>query len=295
MLTAIILAGGRSSRMGRPKALLPFDGEPLILHIVRQLQPLFDEIVVVAAPAQELPELPARIVHDEVAYQGPVGGISYGLSAASGEFSFVTSCDSGFLSLRLIEHLLSLRSAHDIVVPRWNDRFQPLFAVYGKAVLPHVRTQLASGDLRPVHLFDKVRTRTVEEDEVRLYDPEGASFFNMNTPDDYAEALRRWRASQSTASGESITCTVELFGVARLLAQTREVPLTLSSGATIADVLVALVRTLPTLAERVVTKNGGALLEGYAVNVNGLDFVRGSDAPVRTGDNIAIISADAGG
>src|SRR5687767_12473373 len=91
MLSAIILAGGRSSRMGTPKALLPFDEEPLILHIVRVLRPLFDEVVVVAAPGQRLPELSARIVHDEVGYQGPVGGICYGLRAAEGEFGFVTS------------------------------------------------------------------------------------------------------------------------------------------------------------------------------------------------------------
>ena len=77
--TAVVLAGGKSSRMGRPKALLLFDGEPLIVHIVRALKHMFAEIVVVAAPEQELPDLPVTLVRDEVAYQGPVGGIYYGL------------------------------------------------------------------------------------------------------------------------------------------------------------------------------------------------------------------------
>ena len=196
MLPAIILAGGRRTRMGTPKALLPFDGRPLIVHIVARLQPLFDEVVVVAAPGQQLPSMPVRIVHDDVAYQGPVGGLYYGLQAAAGEFGFVTSCESAFLNSALISSLLSLCADYDIVVPRWEGRLQPLVAVYRKTVMPFLETQLASGDLRAMNLFDKVRTRCVEEDEIRRIDPHGASFFNMNRPEDYAEALVRWRSAE---------------------------------------------------------------------------------------------------
>src|SRR6476646_7500499 len=96
--TAVVLTGGKSSRMGRPKSLLLFDGEPLIVHIVRALEQMFAETVIVAAPEQALPDLPAILVRDEVAYQGPVGGIYYGLKAASGNFCFVTSCDVPFLN-----------------------------------------------------------------------------------------------------------------------------------------------------------------------------------------------------
>ncbi len=195
MLSAIVLAGGRSSRMGTPKALLPFDDEPLIVHIVRALRRQFDEVVVVAAPGQVLPSFEANVVHDDVAYQGPVGGICYGLQAAAGEFGFVTSCDSAFLNPGLISYLLSLRHDYDVVVPHWEDRYQPLFAVYRKTVVPLLQAQLANGELRPIHLLDKVRTRHVTEDEVRRFDPCGESFFNMNRPEDYAEALRRWRAA----------------------------------------------------------------------------------------------------
>src|ERR687897_422144 len=109
MVTAIILAGGRSSRMGTPKALLPFDGEPLVVHLVRRLAPMFGEVIVVAAPDQILPNVPATVVRDEVAYQGPVGGIAYGLRAAAGEFAFVTSCDSVFLRIAVVSYLLSLK------------------------------------------------------------------------------------------------------------------------------------------------------------------------------------------
>src|SRR5918996_5570766 len=105
--SAIILAGGKSSRMGRPKALLEFNGEPLIVHLVRTLENIFAETVIVAAPGQELPPVRAQLVRDDVPYQGPVGGICYGLRAAVGEVAFVTACDSAFLSSSLIAHLLS--------------------------------------------------------------------------------------------------------------------------------------------------------------------------------------------
>jgi molybdopterin-guanine dinucleotide biosynthesis protein A len=194
MVTAIILAGGRSSRMGSPKALLPFDGEPLIVHLVRRLALMFGEVIVVAAPDQVLPTLPATLVRDEVAYQGPVGGLSYGLRAAAGEFAFVTSCDSVFLSTPLISHLLALKDTADAVVPRWDGRVQPLLAVYRRSILPLLEAQIARGELRATALLDKVRTRTVDEEEIRALDPDGLSFFNMNTPRDYHDALSRWDA-----------------------------------------------------------------------------------------------------
>jgi molybdopterin-guanine dinucleotide biosynthesis protein A len=194
-MTAIILAGGRSSRMGTAKALLPFAGEPLIVHNVRKLQPIFSDIVVVAAPGQPLPVLPARVIHDEDAYQGPVGGIYYGLRAIADDFAFVISCDAPFASIPLIHELVRLRTRHDIVVPQWGGRPQPLFAVYRTTVLPVLAAQLAAGELRPVSLFEKVTTRIVQEEEIRRFDPAGDSFINMNTPGEYAAALERWTAA----------------------------------------------------------------------------------------------------
>jgi molybdopterin-guanine dinucleotide biosynthesis protein A len=192
---AIVLAGGRSSRMGTPKAMLPFDGEPLIVHVVGALHRLFDEIVVVAAPEQDLPAMPVTLVHDDVSYQGPVGGLCYGLRAATREICFATSCDSAFLNEGLISHLVSRIPGHDVVAPLWEGRLQPLHAVYRRSVLPRLEEQLSRGELRLVSLFDRVPTLTIEEDEIRRFDPEGLSFFNMNTPQDYDEALRRWRRS----------------------------------------------------------------------------------------------------
>jgi molybdopterin-guanine dinucleotide biosynthesis protein A len=285
--TAVVLAGGRSSRMGTSKAMLLFDGMPLVTHIVAMLRDRFADVVVVAAPDQQLPAMPATIVRDEVAYQGPVAGIYHGLKAAGNDVAFVTSCDSAFLNPRLIEHLVSSIRDHDVVVPWWQDRFQPLQAVYRTSVAPLLESQLARGELRPVFLFDKVRTRKVEEDEIRRFDPEGTSFFNMNTPADYDEALKRW--------GRGVDCTLELFGVARLLAHRREVALRLPPRATVADALSALADQVPALVGRVIKPNRRQLAEGCACNVNGIEFVRTPDALVNPGDRIIILSADAGG
>ncbi len=212
-VSAVILTGGKSSRMGQAKALLLFDGEPLIVHIVRTLKRLFTDIVVVAAPEQELPPLrpgsgqalPVTLVRDKVAYQGPVGGICYGLKAAGREICFVTSCDVPFLNLSLISHLISEISNVDVVVPFWQERFQPLFAVYRRSVAPLLQEQLERGELRPISLYEKVRTREVLEDELRRFDPEGLSFLNMNTPEDYQSALGRWQGYHESSDWLQLT------------------------------------------------------------------------------------------
>jgi molybdopterin-guanine dinucleotide biosynthesis protein A len=285
--TAVVLTGGKSSRMGRPKALLPFDGEPLIVHIVRHLKRVFAETVVVAAPEQELPLLPVALVRDQVAYQGPVSGIYRGLKAATKEVCFVTSCDAPFLDLALISHLLSEISDCDVVVPFWQERFQPLHAVYRRSVAPLLHEQLERGELRPIFLYDKVRTRKVHEDEIRTLDPEGMSFLNMNSPADYDSALQLWRKKHS------LSVSVELFGVARMLAKTQLVSLDLAQGATLAQVFSSLADKFPVLVGRVINSEG--LITGYACNINGLNFVRAPDAKVNSGDKIFILSADAGG
>lgn len=307
--SAVILTGGKSSRMGSPKALLLFDGEPLVVHVTRALRSLFGDIVVVGGPGEEFVELlrllssqpnklkqpnepKVTLIRDEVSHQGPVGGIYYGLSVAAGEFCFVTSCDVPFLSARLISYLVSQISDYDVVVPYWQERFQPLCAVYRKSVTPLLKEQLDRGELRPIFLYEKVRTRKVTEAEIRRFDPEGSSFFNMNSPEDYRAALALWEKNKQSSP---LTCTVELFGVPRLLAKTKAVSLSLRQEATLSDVFSALAERLPVLAGRVINPESASLFSGYACNLNGLDFVRNPDAKINSGDRIFILAADAGG
>lgn len=298
--SAVILAGGKSSRMGRPKALLPFAGEPLIVHTVRKLAQCFPDVVVVAAPGQELPSLPVTLVRDTVAYQGPVGGIYYGLQAARRSVCFVTSCDVPFLNLALVNYLLTQRAHSDVVVPVWEDRLQPLHAVYRRRVVPLLQTQLERGQLRPILLYKNVPTREVGPDEIRRFDPEGYSFLNMNSPEDYQAALALWRtlspASALSASSEAvIACTIELFGVARLRAKTAQVSVTLPPGASLRTALSALAEAVPELLGSVLTEDGDHLMHGFACNVNGQAFVKDMRTSLKDGDSVLILSSDAGG
>jgi len=301
--SAVILTGGKSSRMGQPKALLSFAGEPLIVHTVRTLSRLFSDLVVVAAPEQELPSLPVTMVHDEVAYQGPVGGILYGLRAAHSELCFVTSCDAPFLNLDLIAFLVGQMSDHDVVVPYWQERLQPLHAVYRRSVAPLLQEQLERGELRPIFLYKKVRTREVSPEEIRRFDPEGLSFRNLNSPEDYQAALALWQEKrqrdpterEGAAAVPSLRLVVELFGVARLKAKTATVPLVLSEGAQVQDALAALAEAIPALVGPVLTLDRHALVNGYTCNVNGTDFTRDWHHPLRSGDHLLILSSDAGG
>jgi molybdopterin-guanine dinucleotide biosynthesis protein A len=115
----------------------------------------------------------------------------------------VTSCDAPFLNLQLVAFLTEQIARYDVVVPYWQDRFQPLHAVYRQSVAPLLEDQLAHGELRPVTLFQKVRTCKIDEDQIRRFDPEGLSFLNMNTSDDYEIALVQWERSRRREQTEA--------------------------------------------------------------------------------------------
>lgn len=295
--SAIILCGGKSSRMGRPKALLTFDDQPLITHLVRRLARRFSETVVVSAPDQSLPPLPATVVSDEIAYQGPVGGIYYGLRAIQTDAAFVTSCDAAFLQLPVIDYLVCQLDqpdrAYDVVVPMWQGRLQPLHAVYRRRVVDRLREQLTERRLRPIYLYGRVPTRTVSSDEIQRLDPDGLSFLNLNTEADYRNAQTRWNEIYLP-----IACTVELYGVARLTADTDRIQLTLPAEALLSDALAGLGDACPRLRGSVLdTDNTGATVlgAGYACNLNGTEFVRNASVALRAGDSLLILSSDTGG
>jgi molybdopterin-guanine dinucleotide biosynthesis protein A len=186
---AVVLAGGRSSRMGRPKALLPFGGETLIERVLRRLRPLVGESVVVAAPGQELPALPCLILRDRTPHLGPVAGLAAGLAAVSAPRAFVTSCDAPFLEPGLIAWMLSEAADWDVLVPEWEGRLHPLHAVYASSLGARYQQLLDRGGRRPVDLYPTLRVRVVSADEVARFDPGGRTFLNLNSPAQYEEAL----------------------------------------------------------------------------------------------------------
>lgn len=189
----IVLCGGKSTRMGRSKALLPFGSESMLQRVVRLLGAVVSPIVVVAAPEQPLPPLPAdvRVTCDEREGRGPLEGLRAGLKAlpASTDAAYVTGCDVPLLVPGFVRRLIELAGDYDIAVVDIDGFFHPLSAVYRRATLPHVESLLEQDRLRPVFLFDAVRTRRVHPAEVASVDPGLMTLRNLNTLDDYRDAL----------------------------------------------------------------------------------------------------------
>ena len=194
----IVLCGGRSTRMGSPKALLPFGSETMLQRVVRLLGSVASPLVVVAAPAQELPLLPPPVVvtRDEREGRGPLEGLRAGLTALpeTVDAAYVTSCDVPLLVPAFVERMIALLADHEIAVMEIDGFAHPLSAVYRRRTLPHVEALLAADRLRPVFLFDAVRTRRVQPAEMAAVDPQLLTLRNLNTPRDYEEALATSRA-----------------------------------------------------------------------------------------------------
>jgi molybdopterin-guanine dinucleotide biosynthesis protein A len=189
----IVLCGGKSTRMGSPKALLPFGAETMLQRVVRLLATVVSPIVVVGAPGQSLPALPAEVIVtcDEREARGPLEGLRAGLKALPGpsEIAYVTSCDVPLLVPAFARLMIELATGYDIAVMEIDGLPHPLSAVYRRSTLPQVEALLEHDRLRPVFLFDTVRTRRVQPAEMSAADPQLLTLRNLNTRDDYLEAL----------------------------------------------------------------------------------------------------------
>jgi molybdenum cofactor guanylyltransferase len=192
MAGGIVLCGGKSTRMGSPKALLPFGSETMLQRVVRLLGEVVEPIVVVAAADQNLPPLPVDVIvtRDEREARGPLEGLRAGLKALppSIDSAYVTSCDVPLLVPDFVRQMIDLARDYDIAVMEIDGFTHPLSAVYRRATLPFVEELLARDRLRPAFLFEAVNTRRVRPEEMTS-DPELRTLRNLNTPEDYEGAL----------------------------------------------------------------------------------------------------------
>jgi len=188
----VVLCGGKSTRMGTSKALLPFGSETMLQRVVRLLGGLVSPIVVVAASDQQLPALPVgvTVTRDEREGRGPLEGLRAGLKALPEEVdaAYVTSCDVPLLVPGFVDQMFALAEGYDIAVMEIDGFPHPLSAVYRRAALPHVEDLLAHDRLRPVFLFEAVKTRRVSAGEMTA-DPGLRTLRNLNTREDYERAL----------------------------------------------------------------------------------------------------------
>jgi molybdopterin-guanine dinucleotide biosynthesis protein A len=198
--SAIILAGGRSRRMGRPKAALPFGGGTILDRIIAELEPRFAELVVVAAPLDagaDAAAIPLRpdgrviVLRDPSPFAGPAPALVRGLRAMRYPTAFVCSCDLPLLRGDLAQTLCSLMDGFDAAIPMIEGIEQPLCAAYRHGAADLIEAAMANGESRPTTITARLKVRWVRAAELTAVDRDLRSFLNVNTPADYAEALRR--------------------------------------------------------------------------------------------------------
>jgi molybdenum cofactor guanylyltransferase len=276
----IVLAGGRSTRMGRPKAHLEWHGSTLLHRVCGLIGRVVDgPMVVVRAPGQELPPLPAgvEVTQDAQGGRGPLQGLAAGLGALDGRASvaYVSSTDVPMLHPTFVNAVLGAgaRDDVDVALPVAQGFRHPLAAAYRTSLLPAVEELIATDRMRPAFLFERCRVRQLSEEELLADralaqgDPSLLSLLNVNDPQEYERALAR----------DAPPVTVRCFG-------------TLANGAG-REPLATRAATLGAAADAV----GLALDRHVVAAVNGDQISRHREMPLATGDSVAFLAADAGG
>ncbi|MBM4761603.1 molybdenum cofactor guanylyltransferase [Bacillus sp. B15-48] len=190
---AILLSGGKSSRMGTNKALLPFNEQTNIERISQELKSMFDEIILVTNDPDSYEFLNIRMVSDIYPGKGPLAGIHAGLIASDYEENIVVACDMPFVSAELAANLVKNLKHYDALVPFIGGRRHPLMAAYQKRIIPEIELSIKEDRLKMLFLFDKLNVRFVDEEELQsLTDVHfDKVFYNMNYPDEYEHA-KKW-------------------------------------------------------------------------------------------------------
>jgi len=187
-ISCIVLAGGEGKRLGTDKAFLSIGDRVLIEGIMEKMARIGDEVIIVTNSPQRYSHLEARLVGDVYPGKGALGGIYSGLRAACHDYGLVVACDMPFLDLRLLRYMILLSPGQDVVIPRVGGLTEPLHAIYSKQCLQPIERVLAGGGRRIIEFFPEVRVRYIEEQEIKLFDPQSLSFFNINTPADLEKA-----------------------------------------------------------------------------------------------------------
>jgi molybdenum cofactor guanylyltransferase len=193
-IAGVVLCGGASIRMGRPKLSLSFGDETMLARVVRIVGEVVSPVVVVAAPEQELPLLPAKtlIARDEIANQGPLAGLAAGMTVLESSIQavYASSCDVPLLQALFVQTMVDALGERESVIPRDGQYHHPLAAVYRTSLLPRIRQLIADRRLSASLLVEVSDSRTIDVDQLRSVDPDLASLRNVNTLDEYREALR---------------------------------------------------------------------------------------------------------
>jgi molybdopterin-guanine dinucleotide biosynthesis protein A len=191
--SVVILAGGKSSRMGEDKALSPFVGEKtLIDYILQQINGLGCEQLIIANDPDSYRRFGLPVLPDILPGIGALGGIYSALFHAAYDYSVILACDMPFVNHPLIKHMLKLAPEYDAVIPRWKpgEFAEPFRAIYSKDCIIHIKRAIEEDNCRVLSFFGDVNIRFLEADELSHFDPTGLTFFNVNTPEELDKARR---------------------------------------------------------------------------------------------------------
>jgi molybdenum cofactor guanylyltransferase len=188
-LTGVILCGGKSSRYGKNKAFVRFEGIPLIERVATVMDAVFERLLLVTNTPEEYAYLGIDMVGDLIRGIGPLGGIYTGLKTITGDGGFFVACDMPYLCEPLVRRMAELLEGYDAVVPKVDWMVEPLHALYGKGSIAVIEEIIHSGRYQIVEILSRIRTRYVEEAILRGFDPELRFFVNVNRPEDLSRIL----------------------------------------------------------------------------------------------------------
>ena len=194
MLTIVIQAGGASSRMGEDKALKIFLGKPLIQRVIERMIPIADEIIVTTNRPAEYAFLNLRLVPDLKPGRGALGGLYTAIASAAHPLVAVVACDMPFASQMFFEgaRRLIVKEEADVIIAKTDEGYEPLHALYRRETcLPAIESAIDADQWKVIAWFPQVKVRTLMPEEIKTLDPSGLCFWNLNTPEEFAEAERR--------------------------------------------------------------------------------------------------------
>lgn len=190
-ITGVILAGGKSSRMGQNKALMSLGGKRLVDRVVEVMRSVFDDLLIVTNTPEMYADLGLTTVRDVWPDKGSLGGVYSAIYHVATPYCLVVACDMPFLQTAVLRYLVTQRNDYDVVVPDVLGELQTLHAIYSKACLQPIERRLETNRLRIVGFFPDVRVRTVTASELELYDPALLAFQNLNTLEEFQAAEQR--------------------------------------------------------------------------------------------------------
>jgi molybdenum cofactor guanylyltransferase len=199
-VTGAILAGGKSRRMGRDKAFLPFGKGMLIERVIEVVQQVADDVILITNAPAQYQRFGLPMFADVIPETGSLGGIYTGLMHTKTAYSLCLACDMPFVKPAFLRFLCETAAEADVVIPRNTEDFQPLCAVYSRVCREAIRQRIEAGQLKITGFFEQVRVRVIEGELLARYDPHNVMFFNANTPEEY-ERAQRMLGDQAGAPG----------------------------------------------------------------------------------------------